>query len=184
METGNHYTAFVGERLIVSGKLDEVLPKLKTIFDRKRSTMFLIFHDETGKQIDFDLRGSADEVLARVSPAPSRTGPGRPNLGVVSREVTLLPRQWDWLEMQPNGASATIRRLIDEARKRDPAKDRAQQAMHASARFLSAMAGNYPGYEEATRALYRRDKKLFEHIISDWPTDVRKYALHLSKGAF
>jgi hypothetical protein len=181
METNNHYTAFIGESLIASGTLDEVLPKLKTVFDRKRSTMFLIFHDETGKQVDFDLRGSIAEVKGRVTPAPPRTGPGRPKLGVISREITLMPRQWDWLEMQPSGASATIRRLVDEARKREPVKDR---ATHATGRFLSAMAGNYPGYEAATRALYRRDRRQFEQLISEWPIDVRKHAIDLSKGAF
>jgi hypothetical protein len=47
----------------------------------------LIFHDQTGKQVDFDLRGSIREVLERVAPKPVRTGPGRPRLGVTSREV-------------------------------------------------------------------------------------------------
>ncbi len=182
MEPAKKYTAFVGERLVASGSLAELLPKLKAIFDRNRSALFLIFDDETGAQVDFDLRGTVAEVLARHGPNPSPTGPGRPKLGVISREITLLPRHWEWLGLQPNGASAAIRRLIDEARKREPAKMRRQQALHATERFLFAMAGNYPGYEEATRALFQGDSQRFAALISPWPKDVRNYALRLSKG--
>jgi uncharacterized protein len=182
MENTKTYTAFVGERIVASGALEEVLPKLKAAFDRNRSTLFLIFHDETGEQVDFDLRGTVEEVLARSDPNPPASGPGRPKLGVVSREVTLLPRHWDWLGLQPSGASAAIRRLIDDERKRNPAKARQQQALHATERFLFAMAGNYPGYEEATRFLFRGDNERFAEQIADWPKDVRTYALRLSKG--
>ena len=182
MEPTKKYTAFVGERLVASGSLEELLPKLKATFDHHRSTMFLIFDDETGAQVDFDLRGTVEEVLARNCPNPLQTGPGRPRLGVISREITLLPRHWEWLGWQPNGASAAIRRLIDEARKREPAKMRRQQALHATERFLFAMAGNFPGYEEATRALYQGDSQRFAELISAWPKDVRHYALRLSKA--
>jgi hypothetical protein len=182
MENTKKYTAFVDERVVASGSLEELLPKLKTRFDRDRGTLFLIFDDQTGEQVDFDLRGSIEEVLARSVPNPPQTGPGRPRLGVVSREVTLLPRHWDWLGLQPSGASATIRRLIDEARKHEPAKARQQQAAHATERFLFAMAGNYPGYEEATRALFRGGATQFADLIAKWPKDVRNYAIRLSKG--
>jgi hypothetical protein len=182
MEPIKKYTAFVGERLVASGSLEELLPKLKAMFDRNRSTMFLVFDDETGAQVDFDLRGTVAEVLARNCPNPPQTGPGRPRLGVIAREITLLPRHWEWLGLQPNGASAAIRRLIDEARKREPAKMRRQQALQATERFLFAMAGNYPGYEEATRALFQGDSERFAELISPWPKDVRNYALRLSTG--
>jgi hypothetical protein len=102
---------------------------------------------------------------------------------VISREITLLPRHWEWLGQQPNGASAAIRRLIDEARKQEPAERRRQQARHATERFLFAMAGNLPGYEEASRALYRGESQRFAELISTWPKDVRNYALRLSQGA-
>jgi hypothetical protein len=182
MENTKKYTAFVDERVVASGSLEELLPKLKAIFDRDRSTLFLIFDNETGEQVDFDLRGTVEEVLARNGQNPPQTGPGRPRLGVVSREITLLPRHWEWLGLQPNGASAAIRRLIDEARKREPAKMRRQQAAHATERFLFAMAGNYPGYEEASRALFQGDSMQFAELISAWPKDVRDYAIRLSKG--
>lgn len=184
MESTKNYTVFIGERLVAAGALAEVLPKMKVRFERDRGTSFATFDDETGKQIDFDLRGSLDEVVARATQPPAQRGPGRPRMGVTSREITLLPRHWDWLEQQPNGASAAVRRLIEEARKREPAKARKEQAMQAAGRFLSAMAGNYPGYEEASRALYRGDRKLFLELISTWPKDVRDYALSLAQAAF
>jgi hypothetical protein len=182
METTKKYTAFVGERLVASGALEELLPKLKAAFDANRSTMFLIFDDETGSQIDFDLRGTVEEVLARSCRSAPQAGPGRPRLGVTSREVTLLPRHWEWLAQQPSGASAAIRRLIDEARKREPETMRRQEALQATERFLFAMAGNLPGYEEATRALFQGDDQRFAELISAWPKDVRNYAIRLSKG--
>ena len=182
METIKNCTTFVGECLLASGPLDELLPKLKAAFDHNQSTLFLIFDDETGTQVDFDLRGTVEEVLARNCPNPPHPGPGRPKLGVTSREVTLLPRHWEWLGQQPNGASATIRRLIDEARKQEPADRRRQRAMQATERFLFAMAGNLPGYEEASRALFRGDSKRFAELMSAWPKDVRNYALRLSKA--
>jgi len=182
METTKKYTAFVGERVVASGTLEELLPKLKATFDRDRSTMFLIFDDQTGSQVDFDLRGTVEEVLARYCQNPPQAGPGRPKLGVVSREVTLLPRHWDWLGQQSGGASAAIRRLVDEVRKREPTGTRGHESLEATERFLFAMAGNLPGYEEATRALYRGDDERFAELISAWPKDIRDYALRLSKG--
>ena len=181
-DSAKHYTAFLEDRIVASGSLERVLPKLKAIFDKNRHALFLVFDDETGKQTDFNLRGSLDEVLAREAPAPEQGGRGRPRLGVVAREVTLLPRHWDWLELQPNGASAALRRLIDDARKRETAEMRKTRGIHATGRFLSAMAGNYPQYEDAHRALYRGETKQFADLIARWPRDVRDYALRLSTG--
>src|SRR3954469_12071600 len=133
------YTAFVDTNLLASGSRDEVLAALKSRFDRDRSTLVLTFEDQTGKQVDFDLGGTLADVLARYQPAPARVGPGRPKLGVVAREVSLLPRHWEWLEQEPSGASAAIRRLVDEARKRDPGERQVRSAIEAAGRFLSAM---------------------------------------------
>jgi hypothetical protein len=184
MEEIRTYTAFVGETLIASGPLEAMLPVVKPKFDGDASALFLIFEDQSGRQVDFDLRGTVDEVVARALPAPPRTGPGRPKLGVVSREVSLLPRHWDWLEQQPNGASAALRRLVEEARRRDPGKERARLATAAAGRILSAMAGNLPGYEEASRALYAGNRAHFEELMLEWPRDIRAYIQRLVEDAF
>ncbi len=173
------YSAFAGPTLIASGPLQQVLSALKARFGQPENDPILVFADHTGQQIDFDLRGSLDEVLARALPPPPRTGPGRPRLGVVSREISLLPRHWEWLELQPNGASAALRRLVDQARSQDHGSSRARLALDATARFMTAMAGNLPGYEEATRALYARDRARLEHLIESWPADLRRHVLRL-----
>lgn len=184
MEDDKTYTAFMGTNLLASGTRDEVLAALKSRFDRDAGSLVLTFEDQTGRQVDFDLRGTLADVQARYCPGPARVGPGRPKLGVVAREVSLLPRHWEWLEQQPNGASAAIRRLVDEARKRDPGEQQARSAIEAAGRFLSAMAGDLPGYEEATRALYARKRKRFDDLIREWPRDIRLHAQRLVRGAF
>jgi hypothetical protein len=177
------YTAFVGTNLLASGTLDEVLAVLKSRFDDDAGNLFLTFDDQTGRQLDFDLRGTLSDVRARYRPAPARVGPGRPKLGVIAREISLLPRHWEWLEQQSNGASGAIRTLVDDARKRNPDELQARSAIEAAARFLSAMAGNLPGYEEASRALYARNKKRFHELTREWPRDIRLHARHLVRGA-
>ena len=168
------YTAFLGTRRVASGPLTSMLLETKAFLDHDAGGPLLIFEDKTGRQVDFDFRGTPDEVLERAAPS-RRTGPGRPRLGVVSREVSLLPRHWDWLEQQPNGISAALRRLVDEARKRAPAEERARQAREAASRFMTAMAGNLPGYEEASRALFAKDDQAFMRRIASWPDDVRAH---------
>jgi uncharacterized protein len=178
MDSEQTFTAFKGQSMIASGSLEKVLPELKKRFDADKSVMMLIFDDATGRQVDFDLRGTEAQVLARALPG-QRTGPGRPKLGVVSREISLLPRHWEWLEEQPSGASAALRRLVDEARRREQGRQRVRLALDAAARFMSAMAGNLPGFEEATRALYAKDRGQLESLTSKWPRDVRKHMLQL-----
>ena len=173
MEADQTYTAFIGGTSIAEGTLTELLTKLKPRFDHGSSEIVVVFDDLTGRQVDFDMRGTLEEVIARAMPqAQPRTGPGRPRLGVVSREVSLLPRHWDWLEDQPNGASAALRRLIDQERHREPTAQKSRQAVEAISRFITAMAGNYPGYEEASRALFAGDRQRFIALIRDWPPDV------------
>jgi hypothetical protein len=184
MDDEKTYTAFVGRSQLASGTRDEVLAALKTRFDWDPATLTLTFEDQTGRQVDFDLRGTLADVLTRYREAPARVGPGRPKLGVVAREVSLLPRHWEWLEQQSAGASAAIRRLIDEARKRDPGEQHIRLTIEAAGRFLSAMAGNLPGYEEASRALYARRREQFDDLIRDWPSDIRLHAQRLLHGAF
>jgi hypothetical protein len=180
MDEPRDYTAFAGERQIAAGPLVAMLPQLKRWTDERPAELAIIFDDHTGRQVDFDLRGTVADVVARAIPP---RGPGRPKLGVVPREVSLLPRHWEWLEAQPNGASAAIRRLVDEARNREPDRQRARQARDATSRMLTALAGNLPGYEEATRALFAADGAAFRERIAGWPDDIRNYALRLAAPA-
>ncbi|MBS2014105.1 MAG: DUF2239 family protein [Deltaproteobacteria bacterium] len=180
------YTAFAGDRLVWSGPLPEVLARTKKKVDRNPELTVLVFEDKTGRQVDFDLSGTPEEVVLRAraveaEPEPERTGPGRPRLGVVAREVTLLPRHWEWLEQQPQGASAALRRLVDEARKREPNKERARLARAAISRFMWVMAGDLPNFEEASRALFAKDTKRFAELVRRWPADIRKHLERLTK---
>ncbi|MFO0614675.1 MAG: DUF2239 family protein [Polyangiaceae bacterium] len=171
------HVAFDGARRVALGVLQEVLPVLKRRFDKDPSDLVLVFEIETGRQVDFDLRGSLEDVLARALPAPAaERGPGRPRLGVVGREVSLLPRHWAWLEQQPSGASAAIRRLVEHAMKHEPGEARAKQIRASLSRVLAAIAGDRPGYEDALRALFRGDREGFDAAIRRWPKDVRDYA--------
>ena len=178
------YTVFMGQQRLITAPLRETLTYLKQhLENHARTQPLVIFNDQTGKVVDFNLQGTLEEVLEREAPE-LRTGPGRPKLGVVSREVSLLPRHWDWLESHPNGASATLRRLIDEARKANPAAERKRQAILPTDRFLIVMGGDLPGAEEASRALYNIDGATFRQIVQHWPEDIRHHVLHLSAGAF
>ena|SRR5579871_845374 len=176
MENVQTYTAFKGHTMLASGSLEQVLPELKKRFDADRGAILLVFNDATGRQVDFDLRGSDSQVLARALPQ-QRTGPGRPKLGVVSREISLLPRHWEWLEEQPNGASAALRRLVDEARRREQGRQRVRLVLDAAARFMSAIAGDLANFEEATRALYLKDISRLKSLTAKWPRDVREHML-------
>jgi len=178
------HTAFSAHRVVAAGPLDAVLRVLKGLHDRGEDAGVLVFADATGRQVDFDLRGSIDDVLARVTPAPPKRGPGRPRLGVVAREVTLLPRHWEWLGAQPSGVSAALRRLVDAEIKRHPDKARAQRATSATYGVMSSLGGDLPGFEEATRALYAGDGARFRALIAAWPEDLRAYVARLAAPAF
>lgn len=175
METERTFVAFEGDRLVAAAPLEPLLLQVKTRHDGGAVGTLLVFDEHTGQQVDFDLRGSPEEVLARALPPKPPVGRGRPKLGVVSREVSLLPRHWEWLEEQPQGASAALRRLVDEARRRDPGKAKARRERDAASRILSTMAGNLPGYEEATRAFFAGDEGAFATRVKGWPKDLRKY---------
>ena len=176
------YTAFAGSRQIASGHRLLVLTAVKQYLD-SNAGQALIFEDDTGRQVDFDFSGSLDDVLERERASSTRTRPGRPKLGVVGREVSLLPRHWEWLEEQPNGISAAIRRLVDEARKREPGAQRARRLRDSISRFMWAMAGDFPNFEETARALHAGDDARVAELTSDWPTDVRAHVLRLVEKA-
>lgn len=180
-------TAFAGESLLASGAAPQVALSVKAAL-RDGAPNILVFDDRTGRQIDFDLRGSDDEIVARLqAPGEAATEAprtsGRPKLGVVAREVTLLPRHWDWLAAQPGGASVTLRKLVEAARKGEGANVSVRQAQEAADRFMSAMLGNQPGYEEAARALYAGDGERFLGLSDAWPVDLRDYARKLARPA-
>ena len=190
MNTDRTYTSFAGNRLIATGLLDQALLATKKRMDDSDTEPILIFDDRTGAQVDFDLRGTPEEILARLATHPlfattpdsgtTHRGPGRPKLGVVCREVSLLPRHWDWLGAQRGGASATLRRLVDEARKRASGSDTPRLAREAAGKFMWAMAGNLPGFEEASRALYAGDYDQLADLTDQWPKDVRDYLFRLA----
>jgi hypothetical protein len=190
------YTAFEGYRRIASGELALVALKMKSVMDRGEKAPVLVFADATGEQVELDLRGTADAVRRRMTrstePDPAETvasepcelprGPGRPRLGVVAREVTLLPRHWSWLNEQPGGASVALRKLVEEARRANAEKDRVRRAQERTYRFMSAIAGNLPGFEEASRALFAWDVDRFRDLIQSWPKDIRLQLVKLVQG--
>lgn len=190
-------TAFTGQRRIASGALRHVaLVAQREAQAAPDSAPILIFDDRSSALIELDLRGSSGDLLKRLSerelaPAasapddatPPRKGPGRPRLGVVAREVTLLPRHWQWLAAQPGGASVALRKLVEDARRANAGKDRRRAAQEAAYRFMSALAGDAPGFEEATRALFAGNATAFEEHVAAWPDDVREHAMLLAADA-
>lgn len=191
-------TAFTGDRLLKTGALAEVALAIKHASDAEEQNAILAFDDTTGRVIDIDPRGTGTEVLARLATrlAPPRAGvpsgetdkpsgqrgPGRPRLGVVAREITLLPRHWDWLAAQPGGASVVLRRLVEQERLKGTEKQKRRAAREAAYHFMSAMAGDRMGFEEASRALFADDWVKFGNIIAAWPRDVRDHAMRLAFG--
>lgn len=185
------FTAFAGQRRLASGSMSEVALAAKRAQARGGEPI-VIFTDATGRPIDFDLRGDEREVVARLAklaPPPSAEaieqpteprGRGRPKLGVVAREVTLLPRHWEWLNDQPGGASVALRKLVDDARRASGDKDRERQARDAAYHFMATMAGNLQNFEEASRALFADDRRRFTALIADWPTDIRDHIVKLA----
>jgi hypothetical protein len=166
-------TAFADETWIATGDEEEVRAALNAM--DKDAQNILLFNDVTGRQVDIDQRGP-------ISEAPR--GRGRPRLGVQPREVTLLPRHWEWLAAQPGGASATLRRLVEAARKDSVGSPSPRAAMDAAYHFLTVMAGDRPGYEAAMRALYAKDKSAFEAACAPWPRAIRDHGEALAEPAF
>jgi uncharacterized protein len=186
MET---FTAFEGVRRIAGGPLADIAPVIQRA-ERQGSEPIAIFSDATGRAVDLDLRGSVDEMLAWLAssstkaleqaPSGEPRGRGRPKLGVVAREVTLLPRHWEWLNAQPGGASVALRKLVDEARRANGDRDRQRVARDAAYHFMSAMAGNLTNFEEASRALFANDRARFTGLIESWPADIREHVVRLA----
>jgi len=177
-------TAFDGHTMIAAGPLVQVAAATKAAHDAGRAV--LVFRDEDGRPIDLDLRGDLEAVLARLpqeqpQPEPEKRGPGRPKLGVTAREVTLLPRHWDWLASQPGGASVALRKLVEAALREAEGPDRMRRSREAAYRFMTAVAGDLPDYEEAVRMLFAGDWTAFDARTEAWSSDVRDYARRLAE---
>lgn len=198
-DTPPSFTVFNGAFRIAQGPLQVVALRAKRALDSGAAGPVLVFDDQSGSCIDIDTRGSDDEVVARLTARlglaaaqaaladadeliSEPRGRGRPKLGVVAREVTLLPRHWAWLGAQPGGASVALRKLVDEARRVHGDKDRQRQAQERAYHFMLAVAGDLPGYEEATRALFANDRARFIDMVADWPGDLGEHATTLAFG--
>ncbi len=182
-ETVTTYTAFLETERLITAPLPQVIEEIKRHLDAAPGALpILIFNDHTGEQVDFNFQGSLAQVLARsLPPAPAPLGKAP-----ISREVRLLPRQWAWLDAQPGGASAALRRLSDEGRKAGASQERARLATEAVSRFLTALAADQAGLEDVQRALYAKDRQRFETLLfsSGWPEGVSAHALYLAQAAF
>jgi len=170
--------AFVGQTRLAQGSLPEVARAIRQRLDAGELAPIAVFDAETSEPVDLDVRGTPDQAAARAEAqlisreAAARVRPGRPKLGVVAREVTLLPRHWDWLGAQPGGASVTLRKLVDAARKQGHESESIRRTQDTAYHFMHAVAGDLPGFEEAARALYAWDRPKLETLIADWPPDV------------
>lgn len=186
--------AFADTTRVAIGPLDDVALAVAARLRDHPASSILVFDAFDSSPIDLDVRGSDDAIRERYRPTSTEQaledattgsdtseprGRGRPRLGVIAREVTLLPRHWDWLATQSGGASVALRRLVEQARSQSEASERRRAAIDTVYRFLHAIAGNAPGYEDALRALYAGDRTAFEARMADWPTDVRTHALTL-----
>lgn len=191
------YTSFDGNRRIATGTLQMNALAVKRARDNGAADPVLTFDDATGHLVDIDTSGSDQQTLAlaaAMSRRPRRPrpedaqgpggprGPGRPTPGVVAREVTLLPRHWEWLAGQPGGASVALRKLVQEAQRANAGKDKLRKAQERTYNFMLAVGGDLPGFEEATRALFANDTGKFRDLIAAWPGDLRDHAARLAPG--
>jgi hypothetical protein len=201
-DSTSSYSVFNGHRRIASGALADAALAVKHALKQQPADSILIFDDASGRTIDIDTRGSDKEIVARFAPARSTQntqqsaspnaavidtgagqearGRGRPKLGVVAREVTLLPRHWQWLASQPGGASVALRKLVEDARRGAGDKDKQRRQQERAYHFMSALAGDLPGFEEATRALFANNRARFSELIAAWPVDISEHADRLA----
>lgn len=184
---GQTFTAFAGHRQIAHGAIEDVA----AVLPPDQQGNILVLDDTSGHPVELDLRHGPEQAAAEYrarndsseAPPARRPGRGRPRLGVVAREVTLLPRHWDWLGRQPGGASAAIRRLVEDARRAGATDDEARERQEALYRVMSALAGDAPRFEDASRALFARDDTAFDAIVVTWPPDVAAYLARLAEAA-
>ncbi len=135
-------------------------------------------------QVNQATESSADAVAQTPGATQAARGPGRPKLGVVAREVTLLPRHWQWLSGQPGGASVALRKLVEEAARVAQRGDRVRQSIAVAYKFMLTMAGHEPGFEEACRSLFAKDQTGLQARMAAWPADVQNHITQLLAPVF
>jgi uncharacterized protein len=187
-EPSPRLVAFAGFRQVAAGDRAQVVSALRKLSGTEE-TLIRVFNEATGERIDLDLRPEAEAAPTAAAQAPAAEASaarpvGRPKLGVVAREVTLLPRHWEWLGSQPGGASVTLRRLVDESRKANEGRVSVRASRENAYRFMSEMAGDLPGFEEASRALFAGDQTRFESLAAPWPEDLRLQLAKLAAGGW
>ena len=174
----DQFIAFHGTRRIALGAMPAVVRATQAALRADPMASVLVFDARTGEPVEIDPRCGTPAQAGKAA------GPGRPKLGVVAREVTLLPRHWDWLIAQPGGASVALRKLVELARRDNHAKDQERKAQEACYRFMSAIAGDRVGFEEAARALFAADRQRLQTVVAAWPADIREHLLQLAEPAF
>jgi len=190
-------TAFAGGERIAAGGIESVARIAQAAIDAGEQRIVLVFDDATAAHVSVHTRSTAEDIVGHLrrtvepkeladsesQPAARHQGPGRPKLGVIGREVTLLPRHWAWLNAQPGGASVALRKLVENARRTSVTADRVRGSQEAAYRFMVVMAGDEPGFEEATRALFAGSAERFSAHVGSWPPDVRDFATSLAAAA-
>ena len=179
-----HWIAFEHHRRLARGEPAGVIAAVQQHLAAQPEALPLVLDAVTSERIELDWRTPAAQLLAQLPSAPATDepdeapggeaprGPGRPKLGVTAREVTLLPRHWDWLARQPGGASVALRKLVQSAMRDGGSAEAQRRATEAAYRFMSIVCGDLPQYEEVSRALFAGDLARVEALAADWPTDV------------
>jgi hypothetical protein len=179
----SHCIAFAGTELLAKGPLEDVIRAAKAALDQGSDRSIAILDLVSSRPVEINFTGNLEDVLQRVPRAPQRSA-GRPKLGVVPREVTLLPRHWEWLSSQPGGASVALRKLVEHASRDAREADLKREARDSAYRFMHELAGDEPGFEEASRALFAGDAARFGELVAPWPAEVRDHLLELAGPAF
>ena len=197
--TPPQFIAFQDNRRIATGPLAEMSLRLQALMTTSPNARVLVFDASSSEQIDIDHSGTPEQMLQALAVAhpaamcsatpdtpckPAPAGPGRPKLGVVAREVTLLPRHWEWLGSQPGGASVALRKLVDLARRDNQGQEVVRLARESAYRFMSAMAGDRVGFEDAARALFAGERQRFVSTVAAWPRDIGEHLNQLAVQAW
>lgn len=179
-------TVFENDEVLLRGSETEVRQAVRRARAVRPLGKLIAFFDDNGEdfEVEYVPPGTADAIPEPLVEENLVRKAGRPRLGVVAREVTLLPRHWEWLETQPSGPSAALRRLVESARRDSAPADRTRRSVEATYRFLYTMVGNTAFFPELCRALFRRDWERFDAQLGSWVAwELGEYARMLSRPA-